>query len=339
MGEGRTVVAALTLMLVLAGASGCLGETATQSARPLLEAAQNAAAAWQSDAVLVAVAGIENDNGTEAVADSSRRDAVAKARLGHDDPAPGDGLAPAWSFEFQSAQANRSFVVVVGADGQVLASAPYPPERSPANPLPLEAWAIDSAQAWQQAPASLRNGTLNYAGSWLMAPPGGRPVWQIWTSAGKAYVDAKDGTVLEESFVRDLGRVMVNGREWGIARNVLSFQDREHDYEVPLAFPRHAKLVLALGFQGNPPPAQSLALVLADESGSPVLYLNHSQAVPLGQEFSVAVLELPGAGNYTARLKLKDPAVLAPYDLSWCTDGEKGDMQGYRPEACERLAD
>jgi hypothetical protein len=315
----------LALATVLAGCAQEPSQPA--SAKTLLPPAEAAARAWQADAALMEVFGVESANGTERAAPDWTE--LRRAREAHDDAFVGDGVAPAWQFTFSSAAANRSLDVVVLADGSVAAAIDRAGrEEGPA----LASWAVDSRDAWAAAPEA-RGEAPRFAASYLvMQRATGGPVWELWTNRGHAFVDATDGTVVEPGAEVKTTQV---GREWGLVRNTVSATSREHSFQVPLAGTAHERLVMTLALQEGFPRAQSVSLVLRDPTGAEALRLAH--AVALGSEPAVGVVERPAPGNYTATVRLDDPAVLAVFEVTWCTDGEAGDMRGYDPEACRRL--
>lgn len=113
-GEGmRVLVVALCLSVV--ALSGCV---APASGLSLQDEAQREADRTYDDAVLVGILGAEwtNDSLVNQVSEESP-EAEALAQQGVDEN-PGDGLANAWAYFFDSPEGG--LVVVVGADGSIV---------------------------------------------------------------------------------------------------------------------------------------------------------------------------------------------------------------------------
>lgn len=106
------IVAALLATITLAG---CVSPTA---ASDLQSAAEREAARTHADPVLVGILGAEWTNDslvTEVSEESPEAEALAEQGV---DPNPGDGLANAWAYFFDTEEGG--LIVVVGADGSIM---------------------------------------------------------------------------------------------------------------------------------------------------------------------------------------------------------------------------
>lgn len=172
-------------------AAGCVGvlPDGTVAAGELLSTARQAAAERIDDPELVRVEGVEPPHRLE----SEERTVVV-----HEDPEPGDGEAPGWTYAF--AGEDRLVTVAVRAEGEVVAEAV---DRRPAPVDPLGDWSLGSPEA---AEAIVEHPKVTEPGEdvvveWTLTG-GDEPVWEVAMhvpdSSGwqEIVVDARDGEVL-----------------------------------------------------------------------------------------------------------------------------------------------
>lgn len=197
-------VAALGLVLAIAGVSGCIeamsflssedGEVTAMENRDL---ADSAAQAWSPDAKLMAVFAFENANVTDQFPS---------------DPTPGNGRAPMWLYAYAGGEGgdeHRAFQV--SADGQVqvlndsMMGAPQVGE-------PIESWQVDSDRAVEIARANATfESVASQQGAVLMEALGaeeGMSVWAVMagtpTGQAIAVIDAiNGGLIIAQSFEMD----------------------------------------------------------------------------------------------------------------------------------------
>lgn len=151
----------VVLLIVAAlGAAGCIGTVEAQSSTmELREKADEQAAAWDEDAQLVGVFGLEmaqpegpeDDDGNESSANGTAEAEDAEADEEQDpfdqvartaDEELKDGQAPAWLYSYQAG--NRSYHVAIAANGTILAEET---ERDDDRETPIEDWEVDSDEA------------------------------------------------------------------------------------------------------------------------------------------------------------------------------------------------
>lgn len=172
----------LALLLLAATAlAGCASDTQASPTIPASEAAELAradATAWQGDAELVALSGIE----AHEVAATPPGDPEGDDRpsLRSADASVGDGRAPSWTALFYSEAANRTRSYLVTEAGAQDQGAAEPPSS---RPVTLAAWSVDSPDAvgTALANASFREAALSGDGS-LVQTLGMReagPVWEL----------------------------------------------------------------------------------------------------------------------------------------------------------------
>lgn len=197
-------VAALGLVLAIAGVSGCIeamsflssedGEVTAMENRDL---ADSAAQAWSPDAKLMAVFAFENANVTDQFPS---------------DPTPGNGRAPMWLYAYaggESGDEHRAFQVAADGQVQVLNDSMM---GAPKVGEPVDSWQIDSDRAVEIARANASFETIaSQEGAVLMEALGaeeGMSVWAVMagTPTGQAFalVDAVNGgLILAEVFEMD----------------------------------------------------------------------------------------------------------------------------------------
>lgn len=202
----------LPLLLALAALlgsptlAGCIG-TAAASATEAKSSADDAARAWDADAQLVNIVGIE---GTFPL--------LAAAALGgptgedwsaaKDDKTVGDGLAEVWAFRYVAPSKSRAYVVVVDRDEEIVRAE----ESFRRDDEPLGSWSVDSDDALdiaRDANDALANGVArdefgvfallhheNGRAEWVIAGGGGD---DLGVGGGFVRIDARTGDVLESA--------------------------------------------------------------------------------------------------------------------------------------------
>ncbi len=200
------------LVAILASAlvAGCTspsgtGPASTVSAVEALDAIEAEAEAWQADAELVLVSGVEASSGSTAnreVPDEEGRSSPATA----EDLEVGDGRAPSWIAMFYSEQANTTRSFRVTPDGLQDVGPADPPAQTP---RPLANWSVDSSDAVGTAlgNASFRQAALAGDGTVVMTlgMQGGVPAWQLVARSHvqgahtQLIVHAANGTLLGPS--------------------------------------------------------------------------------------------------------------------------------------------
>lgn len=191
--QGRALVLVAAML-----AAGCVGALAdgTVPAGELLSTAWQAAAERIDDPELVRVEGVEPPHRVET---------DDQTLVVHEDPRPGDGQAPAWTYTFLGRE--RAATVAVRDDGEIVAEVV---DASPQGLEPLEDWSLDSDEA---AEAIVAHPGVSEPGEdviveWRLAG-GGAPVWEaaLHTPASlgrqKIVLDARDGEVIEVEGCRD----------------------------------------------------------------------------------------------------------------------------------------
>lgn len=179
-------------------AAGCIGAAGarTAPAEALLSTARQAAAERIDDPKLVQVEGVEPPH---------RIETDDQMLVVHEDPEPGDGHAPGWSYTFLGRE--RAARVAVRDGGEIVAEAV---DASPGDLEPLGDWSLDSDGA---ADAIVRHPNVSEVGEdviveWTLAG-GAEPVWEATlASAGsisqqEIVVDARSAEVLGVSGCRD----------------------------------------------------------------------------------------------------------------------------------------
>lgn len=198
------LVAALSLA-ALPALAGCIGSAQAASAKENLGAADAAAKAWDPDAQLAQVVGVEGTFASlvGAIGMGSSQDFSQAS----DDENVGDGLAEIWAYRYLAPTKAKSFVVVLDKAGTILRESE---EQKRDDDLVLGAWSVDSDAALEKAVAvnaDLAKGLgSRYFGTvavlhqqeggavWLVAGGGG----DIATGGGggQVVIDAVSGKVL-----------------------------------------------------------------------------------------------------------------------------------------------
>jgi hypothetical protein len=187
--------------LVLAG---CIGSAQAASAKQNMGAADEAARAWSADARLAQVAGVEGTFASlaAAFAQVSTKDF---SQAGEDETV-GDGLAEAWAYRYVAAGKDKSYVVVLDKEGNVVRKGE---EAKRADDRPLGAWSLDSDEAMEaavKANADLAKGLGSrfFGVVAVLHQEGAGPVWLVaggggdldGGAGGHVLVDAVTGAIL-----------------------------------------------------------------------------------------------------------------------------------------------
>lgn len=190
------LVAVLAALPLLAGCVGSVQATA----RDALSPADEAARAWDADARLAQVTGVEGawSAGAQRASDFTRAGSDEKV---------GDGRCEVWAYRYVAPDKARAYVVVVDRDGAVLREGE---DAKHADDRALGAWRVDSDEALRiakGASAGLREGMQKESFgvvSTLKPGPAGTPVWVITGGGGDSTgggggvvrLDATSGQVL-----------------------------------------------------------------------------------------------------------------------------------------------
>lgn len=199
------------LVLSLLGASvlaGCTDPSGREgapepiAARQAVQTSLEAARAWQPDAEVVILSGIEASEGSLATREVPGEEGRSQPRTWVD-PQVGDGRAPSWTVMVWSQAANATRTYQVTARG---AESMGTDEGLSGTPTPLGNWTVGSEQAVGIAlgNASFREAALASDGTVVLTlgTEGSRPVWTI---VGRSHaegahaqvrIDARNGTVL-----------------------------------------------------------------------------------------------------------------------------------------------
>lgn len=210
-----TLLASLAVAASLLVA-GCVGTAAAASAKDNKGAADAAAKAWDPNAQLAQIVGVEGTLGAAlSLMGVSGAGDFGSAR---DDQNVGDGLAEVWAYRYVAPSKAQAYVVVVGKDGGVTRQGT---EAKRAEDRPLGAWEIDSDDALRvalDANEGLRNGVgrgLFGVVSVLHQEGGANAVWLVagggadasGGGGGHVLLDALTGKVLSsEGGFGDAGR-------------------------------------------------------------------------------------------------------------------------------------
>lgn len=344
----RALLPALALAALLL--SGCAGPTA--SARSLLSAAQNEAEEWSSDARLVNVVGIEVSNGTELRKELEDEGEIDDAEFVlADDERTGDGLAAAWGYTFTSQRLGKLLGLVLDGSGTVIVRSERPlSSRGSDQPIDLDAWRIDSDEAWSLLPittdgkrpaASLltQGGDLGAGSLGLKEPE--HPYWLLFSGeefeeASLFFVNAFNGTVV--NFKDLLEQIILEFvvSEFGSEAGRATVLDGTVTHRFTLQ-QNHTRLAVAVTPDLTTLPTQTGTLTLRHPDGAESQFPVRSR---LDAASSRLVLDQAEAGTYEATFTLDAPpaGVLLDYQFSFCTDGLVF-LDFFRPDACAALPD
>lgn len=178
-----TAVPAFAFALLLVPAAGCLSEDppAPATAGQLRPQAQERAEAWNADARLQGVVGVEG-NVSRLLASDALNDVPD---LPGEDDALADGRAPAWAFAYRAG--GNGFGVVVAKDGTVVDTWNRQPEGNA-----VDRWSVDSDNALQAA-RNVSEGDGRPVLVALVAGDVGSPFWAVVTNDSRERVDAVSG--------------------------------------------------------------------------------------------------------------------------------------------------
>lgn len=198
----------LSLLLVAVTSlvlAGCVGSAQAASAKQNLAPADEAAKAWDADAKLVQVVGVEGTFASLAAA-FAKASTQDFAQAGEDETV-GDGLAEVWVYRYVAAGKAKSYVVVLDKEGNV---ARQGEEAKRDDDKPLGAWSLDSDEAMllalkaNDALAKGVQGRFFGVVSVLHQEGAGNPVWLVaggggdltGGAGGHVVLDAVTGKVL-----------------------------------------------------------------------------------------------------------------------------------------------
>lgn len=198
----------LALLLVSVASlvlAGCVGSAQAASAKQNLAPADEAAKAWDPEARLVQIVGVEGTFASLAAA-FAKASTQDFAPAGEDETI-GDGLAEVWVYRYVAAAKAKSFVVVLDKEGGVVRKGE---EAKRDDDRPLASWVLDSDEAMTlalKANDGLAKGVEGrYFGvvSVLHQESAGNPVWLVaggggdltGGAGGHVVLDAVTGKVL-----------------------------------------------------------------------------------------------------------------------------------------------
>lgn len=200
------ILLALASLVASPALAGCIG-TAAASATEAMSAADEAARAWDADAQLVNIVGIE---GTfpALVAAAFGASSGSDWSAAEDDKTVGDGLAELWAFRYVAPEKTRAYVVVVDKDDDVVRAE----ESFRRDDEPLGSWSVDSDDALdiaRDANDALAKGVARdeFGVFALLHHENGGPEWVIagggvddlGVGGGFVRIDARTGDVLESA--------------------------------------------------------------------------------------------------------------------------------------------
>jgi hypothetical protein len=331
--------------------TGCV-RTPDSTALDLVGAAQGVATGWQPDARLRSVAAYESANGT-VMGHGLHQDPLVGKAGAQPDPAPGDGRAASWLFQFTSEAAGSAVILVLDAQGEEVArnetSAPREVLGSPV-PVDLAQWRIDSDEATDRAAAAnstfrlLREEGALLAYSALFQSNGSHPLWILALQGDgrevATFVDASNGDVIAFPPIHiDFGDILGSmARESGTMPGRITALEPTAAEGFRIDGAAHQRLAIAVRAASPSPPGQGLTVLLTGPEGASA-QLNHTTEAGLDSPSHV-VLEAPVPGDYGIEVRLAAPGpsgVAVDYEVSWCTDG--ADFSVYflsePPPACD----
>lgn len=197
---------AFAAILASPALAGCIG-TAAASATEVMSAADDAARAWDAEAQLVNVVGIE---GTfpALVAAAFGASSGGDWTAAEEDEKVGDGRAELWAFRYVAPGKSRAYVVVVDKDDNVVRAE----ESFRRDDEPLGAWSVDSDDALgiaRGANDALAKGVARdeFGVFALLHHENGRAEWVVagggvddaGAGGGFVRIDANTGDVLESA--------------------------------------------------------------------------------------------------------------------------------------------
>ncbi|MEK6985944.1 MAG: hypothetical protein AABX89_06150 [Candidatus Thermoplasmatota archaeon] len=343
----RALLPVLAIVALLL--SGCAGPTS--SARSLLAAAQSEADDWSSDARLVNVVGIEVSNGTELRKELEDEGEIDDTEFVlADDERTGDGLAAAWGYTFTSERLGKLLGLVLDGSGDILVRSERPlSNRGSDPPIDLDAWRIDSDEAWSllpittdgKRPAASVLTQDDKLGGGQFFPQGNHPYWILlfgdeFDNASLFFVNAFNGTVVN---LKDLLEQIILDfavSEYGSEAGRATVLDGTVTHRFTLQ-QNHTKLAIAVTPDLTTLPTQTGTLTLHRPDGTASQLTVRSR---LDAASSRLVLDNAQAGQYEATFTLDAPpaGVLLDYQFSFCTDGFVL-LEFFRPDACAALPD
>ncbi|MHB8632872.1 MAG: FHA domain-containing protein [Thermoplasmatota archaeon] len=343
---------AWSALLVGALFAGCVGGSHFVTARANLPVADRAAHAWNPNAKLGAIFGIEAHN-LSRYRELAGNESLNSLAAVQSDPSAGDGLASGWVYVYGAG--NASYAVSVSAAGSVLANKT---ERyGPLEPIQPALWHLDSDQAAQRAAnANTTFRTLQgsaQADGFSMLAQGdnrtihGHPFWVLFVQADRGNesavmtVDADNGDTfpglrfLAPGFNFTFNFQGFSFAEAGQAQGHVdaTAPTREGDFTIGNL---HTNLTMALQAQTATPPGQSASVTVTDPRGHTWGPYEYSSTTAFSEPTVSWHIPNPAIGRYhwTVQISSGLAGVSMDYDLSWCTNGVYVQYFGASP-ACD----
>lgn len=319
--------ALVVALLLAAGLSGCADDSPEgATARDLLQVANQQAQATDPSALLVSIQAFEvrapRDDGRSQVPEESYRA----------DPNVGDGRAIAWHYEFVRPESGERMIVIVHADGEVMAVI----EDAQREDLwfegsaPLAGWSVDSDDAAgiiKQA----KDGYDRLASAadaivgWALLGAETDATWVAWVSSGGGNpanaryfaVGATNGTYLGSFELEDLlVAFSLPPEESGSFDGTLSLLEPTAEHSFRIDHEGHEVLSVELRIEASVAGTVNITLLYEQE----VVVSGDLGAGVGGSGFAQMSVDQPATGNWQIALRLENGAAQR-YELDWCAPG------------------